>query len=100
MKLRTFLVAALAASSFSALAESLDEMYPAPWQGGSNAGISQALAEEGIEGCAKYQYRVSSKSKSEFLVYCYKGKRPTWAYMVWPNIHKVLGPYAPDDSLL
>lgn len=81
-------------------AESLDDMYPAPWKTQANASITAALNEHVVEGCSKYRYRVAQKSKSEFLVYCYRGGVAKSAYMVWPNIHKVLGPYQPDASIL
>lgn len=100
MNWKAFLALAAALVTGLAQAESLEEMYPAPWIAKSNPRINQALDDEGIEGCAKYRYRVASKSESEFLIYCYSGGKPRSAYMVWPNIHKVLGPYTPDTSLL
>lgn len=80
-------------------ADSLEEMYPAPWISADNPSITRALSEADVDGCGKYRYRVSSGSKSEFLVYCIRGGRATQAFMVWPNIHKVLGPYPPDPAL-
>ncbi|MFJ2319239.1 hypothetical protein [Pseudomonas sp. NPDC087817] len=83
----------------TALAQSLEELYPAPWIKADNPSISRALSEADIEGCGKYRYRISSGSNSEFLVYCLRGGRATQAFMVWPNIHKLMGPYPPDPSL-
>lgn len=80
-------------------ASSLEEQYPAPWVKADNPVITRALSEADVEGCGKYRYRVSSGSKSEFLVYCQRGGKVTQAFMVWPNIHKVMGPYPPDPSL-
>jgi len=80
-------------------ARSLEEMYPAPWIKADNPSISRALTEADVEGCAKYRYRVSSGSQSEFLVYCIRGGKATQAFMVWPNINKLMGPYPPDPSL-
>lgn len=82
-----------------AAAESLSEIYPGPWRSDANQSISRALAEQDVEGCSKYRYRIAAKSNSEFLVYCYRGGAVKSAYMVWPNINKVLGPYQPDNSL-
>jgi len=78
---------------------SLEEMYPAPWIKAEEFSITRALNEAGADNCSKYRYRVSSGSKTEFLVYCTLGGKATKAFMVWPNIHKVLGPYPPDPSL-
>lgn len=80
-------------------AGSLEEQYPSPWIKADNPSITRALSEADVEGCAKYRYRVSSGSKTEFLVYCLRGSRATQAFMVWPNIHKLMGPYPPDPSL-
>jgi hypothetical protein len=80
-------------------AKTLDEQYPAPWIKADNPSITRAFSEADIDGCGKYRYRVSSGSKSEFLVYCTHGGRVTQAFMVWPNIHKLMGPYPPDPSL-
>jgi len=100
MKLCALVLGAGLMVSSIAHAESLDEMYPAPWKASENSSITRALKEQGVEGCGKYRYRVAQKSNSEFLVYCYRGGSAKSAYMVWPNIHKVMGPYSPDDSLL
>ncbi|WP_210713310.1 hypothetical protein [Pseudomonas sp. MWU349] len=83
----------------TASAQSLEELYPAPWIKADNPSITRALAEADIDGCDKYRYRISSGSKSEFLVYCLRGVKATQAFMVWPNIHKLMGPYPPDPSL-
>ncbi|WP_157404850.1 hypothetical protein [Pseudomonas putida] len=99
MKLKILALCSLALASTMATAESLSEMYPGPWRSGPSQSITKALAEQGVEGCKKYRYRVAAKSESEFLVYCYRGGDAKSAYMVWPNIHKVLGPYQPDSSL-
>jgi len=80
-------------------AGSLEEQYAAPWIKADNPSITRALSEADVEGCGKYRYRVSSGSKTEFLVYCLRGSRATQAFMVWPNIHKLMGPYPPDPSL-
>ncbi|MFJ3486628.1 hypothetical protein ACIPL1_24965 [Pseudomonas sp. NPDC090202] len=76
-----------------------EELYPAPWVYEFSNTITTALVEAKVKGCGIYKYRVSSGSKSEFLVYCSRDNQNWKAYMVWPNIHKVLGPYAPDSSL-
>ena len=100
--MKQVLLLLIAGALFPAIghAESLDEIYPAPWKIEANASITTALKEQDVEGCSKYRYRVARKSKSEFLVYCYRGGIAKSAYMVWPNIHKVLGPYQPDSSTL
>lgn len=80
-------------------AQTLDEQYPAPWVKADNPSITRALSEADVDGCGNYRYRVSSGSRSEFLVYCTRSGRVTQAFMVWPNIHKLMGPYPPDPSL-
>ena len=70
MKLKILVFCSVALASTMATAESLSEMYPNPWRNGANQSINKALAEQGVEGCSKYRYRVAAKSKSEFLVYC------------------------------
>ena len=81
------------------LASSLSDQYPGPWVYDFSNTITTALVEAKVKGCGIYKYRLSSGSKSEFLVYCSRDNEHWKAYMVWPNIHKVLGPYTPDDSL-
>ncbi|WP_143482089.1 hypothetical protein [Pseudomonas congelans] len=79
--------------------ETVEEMYPAPWLERFNADINKALASSQIRGCGQYRYRVSTRSSSEFLVYCSRDGKNWLAYMVWPKISKVLGPYQPDPDL-
>lgn len=99
MKLKLLVFCSATLASTMAVAESLSEIYPGPWRSDANQSIKKVLAAQGVEGCSKYRYRVAAKSTSEFLVYCYRGDTPMAAYMVWPNINKVLGPYQPDASL-
>lgn len=99
MKLKILVLCSAALASTMAAAESVGEMYPGPWRSDANQSIKKVLAAQGVEGCGKYRYRVAVESTSEFLVYCYRGNTPMAAYMVWPNINKVLGPYQPDVSL-
>lgn len=82
------------------VSQTIGEIYPAPWKNDSNSSIVRALKDDGVQGCSSFRYREARRSKSEFLVYCYRGGVAKAAYMVWPNIHKVLGPYQPDASLL
>ncbi|MFJ3153560.1 hypothetical protein ACIPIX_05385 [Pseudomonas protegens] len=98
-QVRLALFAFLGLLPLAASAQSLEEQYSTPWIKVDNPSISRALAEADVEGCRKYKYRVSSGSKSEFLVYCNRDGKVIQAFMVWPNIHKVIGPYPPDPSL-
>ncbi|WP_032832193.1 hypothetical protein [Pseudomonas sp. GM78] len=97
--MKRFLLALGVLMPMAASAKPLEEQYPAPWIKADNPSITRAFAESGVEGCGKYRYRVSSDSKSEFLVYCTRGGKATQAFMVWPNIHKLMGPYPPEPSL-
>lgn len=96
MRMKSALVALAAWVPVIAFAQTVAEMYPAPWVNADNPSITRALSEAGVSGCGKYRYRVSSSSKSELLVYCSRSAKVKDAYMVWPNINKVMGPYPPD----
>ncbi|MGY2337922.1 hypothetical protein ACW9HW_01570 [Pseudomonas sp. SDO5532_S415] len=83
----------------AASAESVKEMYPGPWVWDFNNAITGALVQAKVKGCGIYRYRVSRSSDSEYLVYCSRDNENWKAYMVWPNISKVMGPYPPDPAL-
>lgn len=80
-------------------AESVASKYPGEWNWEYNTAISSSLAQAKVKGCGITRYRASRDSSSEFLVYCSNDNEHWKAYMVWPNISKVLGPYQPDPSL-
>lgn len=80
-------------------AGSVKEMYPGPWVYEFNTSITGALVQAKVKGCGIYRYRVSRNSDSEYLVYCSRDNESWKAYMVWPNINKVMGPYDPDPEL-
>ncbi len=80
-------------------AASVASKYPGEWNWAYNAAISSSLAQAKVKGCGITRYRVSRESSSEFLVYCSSDNERWKAYIVWPNINKVLGPYQPDPSL-
>jgi hypothetical protein len=82
-----------------ASAEAVDEMYPSPWVYEFDNSITTALVRAKVKGCGIYRYRVSRSSASEYLVYCSRDNERWKAYLVWPNINKVLGPYQPDPLL-
>lgn len=79
--------------------EQISQMYPGPWVREFNTEITRTLVAADVQGCGIYRYRVSRTSKTEFLVYCSRDIKHWQAYMVWPNLRKVLGPYAPDPQL-
>jgi hypothetical protein len=94
------LLAVITLAPFCAVAEeTLSEMYPGPWAYDFDNRITGALVQAKVKGCGIYRYRVSRNSNSEFLVYCSRDDEHWKAYMVWPNINKVMGPYQPDPSL-
>lgn len=80
-------------------ADSVKEMYPGDWNWEYNNAITASLAQAKVRDCGIIRYRVSRDSSSEFLVYCSNDNENWSAYLVWPNINKVLGPYQPDPSL-
>lgn len=83
----------------AAQAESVASKYPGEWNWEYNTAISASLAQSKVRGCGITRYRVSRDSSSEFLVYCSSDNENWKAYIVWPKINKVLGPYQPDPSL-
>lgn len=80
-------------------AESVAQKYPGPWVYDFNPSITKALVVANVSGCGIYRYRVSKDSNSEFLVYCSSDNENWSAYLVWPNIENVMGPYPPDPNL-
>lgn len=70
--------------------------YPGPWKTDFNMKVTKALTQYGARGCGIIIYRVSKDSKSEYLAACSSDNRDWKAYMVWPNIDKVMGPYTLD----
>lgn len=85
--------------SLTAQAETVAERYPGPWEDEFNFEITKALTKNEIGSCGHFKYRASSMDKGEYLVYCTSDLENWTAYMVWPNIEKVLGPYQTDESL-
>ena len=83
----------------SAQAETVAERYPGPWEYEFNFGITKALTKAEAGSCGHFKYRASSMNKGEYLVYCTSDSKNWTAYMVWPNIEKVLGPYQIDESV-
>ncbi len=77
----------------------LSERYSQPWRDDFHLGITKAFAAKSIRECGQYKFRESSRDKNEFLVYCTRDGRTWKAFIVWPNIGEVMGPYAPDSSL-
>lgn len=100
MKIKILVAATLVAISLQAIAEEIYEKYPGPWVTTPNEQIESALERLGAEGCYKYKYRTSRDSKSEFVVYCAsQGSGWNAAYLLWPNIDRIMGPYSPDPSM-
>lgn len=85
--------------SLAAQAETIAERYPGPWEYEFNFEITKALTKAEVGSCGHFKYRASSMDKGEYLVYCTSDSKNWTAYMVWPNIEKVLGPYQVDESL-
>lgn len=77
----------------------LSTRYPKPWRENFNLEITRSLSNKNIRGCGQYKFRESSKDKGEYLVYCSRDGRNWLAYIVWPNINNVMGPYPTDSSL-
>ncbi|CAK15054.1 hypothetical protein; putative signal peptide [Pseudomonas entomophila L48] len=100
MKIKILFAAVLAAVSLEVAAEAIYEKYPGPWVTTANAQIESALERLGADGCYKYKYRASRDSESEFVVYCAsRGSGWNSAYLLWPNIDRIMGPYPTDPSM-
>ncbi|MDA7088939.1 hypothetical protein PH586_21390 [Pseudomonas sp. SA3-5] len=83
----------------TAQAETVAERYPGPWEYEFNFEMTRALTKAEVGSCGHFKYRASSMDRGEYLVYCTSDSENWTAYMVWPNIEKVLGPYQIDESL-
>ncbi|AME28662.2 hypothetical protein AXG89_33270 (plasmid) [Burkholderia sp. PAMC 26561] len=92
-------VALLGASSSWSETIAVAKRYPGPWKDDFNLEITKSLAWNKVAGCGEYKYRASSLDKDEFLVYCSSDDVAWTAYLVWPVIHKIIGPLRPDASL-
>ncbi len=79
-----------------ALSSEVEEQYPAPWVTEFNFALTKALTQAKVRGCGVIKYRVAKNSDSEFLAACSNDEKSWKAYMVWPNINKVMGPYPLD----
>lgn len=99
MKRLLALLFAAVAPGLSSAGQSVDRQYPGPWRYEFNNQITRALAAADVSGCGIYRYRASRNSSREFLVHCSNDNKNWTAYMVWPNLDKVLGPYQLEPSL-
>lgn len=85
--------------SSSAVADSpnvnstIEDRYPGPWKTEFNMAITKTLSKNGARGCGIIKYRESAKDKNEFLAVCSTDNKNWDAYMVWPNINEMMGPY-------
>lgn len=77
----------------------LSERYSGSWQEDFNLAITKTFVAKGISDCGQYKFRESSKDRGEYLVYCTSDGNNWTAYLVWPNISEVTGPYTLDPSL-
>lgn len=79
--------------------ESVADRYPGPWEDEYHQAITTTLTVNRIAGCGQYKYREDVRQSQEYLVYCTRDGKRWLAYLVWPRLEKVLGPYTPDPSL-
>lgn len=80
-------------------AAGLAEDYPGPWRTDAAPGITRTLARHGVAGCGQYAWRQRAGGGDEFLVYCTADGRTWMAWLAWPKIEKVMGPYPADPRL-
>lgn len=74
------------------------QVYSA-WKSARHSGIESALVSYDVY-CPDFKYRKSLSSSSEYIVYCMfehgGNSAPASAYIVYPQIKSVLGPYTPS----
>lgn len=85
-------------TSVSAYAIDMSE-YRGPWIEEFNPQITKALIAKQIRGCGEYKYRENARHHSEYLVHCTADGKNWVAYLVWPKIKEVEGPFRADPSL-
>jgi hypothetical protein len=78
---------------------SMSVRYPGPWRDDTNIPVARALVANNVRGCGGYKYRESSEHRGEYFVHCSRDGSAWLAYIVWPNISKVMGPTASDPGL-
>ena len=74
------------------------QKYEANWHTEFHRGISQALIKGQVRGCGEYKYKENARHRSEFLVRCTLDGKNWTAYLVWPKINKIMGPYKTDPG--
>lgn len=76
--------------------------YETAWRQDLHIGISKALVAKGIMSCGQYKYKrdlnVGTEDAGEFLVHCTSDGEKWVAYLVWPAIGEVTGPFEPDPA--
>ena len=71
----------------------MNATYPAPWSSAIKPEVTRALLAAGVTGCGYLEHRVSTRSRTEYLVACSRNGQSWLVYMVWPAINEVMGPY-------
>lgn len=79
--------------------ENLADRFPGPWQHEFSPEITKALTVNRVAGCGQYKYREDAKKTQEYIVYCSRDGKRWLAYIVWPSIERLMGPYNPSPSL-
>lgn len=86
-------------SGKSVRAPDMNAIYPAPWSSAANSEITRALLSAGVTGCGYLEYKVSTRSRTEYLVACSRTGQSWLVYEVWPTISEVMGPYKAPDGM-
>lgn len=77
----------------------MNSTYPAPWSSTTNPEITRALMAAGVTGCGYLEHRVSTRSRTEYLVACSRTGQSWLVYAVWPAINEVMGPYKAPEGM-
>lgn len=86
-------------SGKSASKPDMNAIYSSPWSSTANPEITRVLLLAGVTGCGYLEYKVSARSKTEYLVACSRTGRTWLVYEVWPAINEVTGPYKEPDGM-
>ena len=84
--------------TFSAPAFAGKQEYEANWNTEFHKGINTTLIKKRVRGCGEYKYKENVNHRSEFLVRCTRDGKNWTAYLVWPKINKIMGPFKTDPG--
>ena len=74
--------------------------FEANWRRATNTDLARTLASAEVDDCPVMAYRQHKTAQGQFLVWCSNNGGRRWiAWVVWPGLQKVIGPFPPDPLL-